>query len=235
MLRLTLASLRRRNTSVLGAFLALFCAAAMVSACGGLLETGIHGSIPPQRYAGTPTVVTADQQIHWTKIKHKHGKIKKKTKSKPLAERAWLPSAVGSRLRAVPGAHVVPERRVVAEIVSPTGGFVPGTNGRTIGLNWQSARLTPYRLSAGSAPTTDRQVVVDRGLAARAHLHVGSRVTVQSTVDPTAYVVSGIATPQHPVTEQSAVFLSEHEATRLACAAARHRRDTPAGAPAHRT
>lgn len=216
MLRLALSSLRRRKSSVVGAFLALFCAAAMVCGCGALLETGIHGSIAAQRYAGTPTIVTADQQIHWTKIKHKHGGIKKKTKSKQLAERAWTPAGIGEKLEAVPGATVVPDRTFTAEMYSAAGGFVPGLNDKTLGHNWQSAKLTPYRLVDGTAPTRNDQIVIDRGLAQRAHLTVGSRIGVQSTASPTTYVVSGVADPWHPVTEQSAIFFSEHEATRLA-------------------
>lgn len=215
MFTLALSSLRRRKSSVIGAFLALFCAAAMVCGCGALLETGIHGTVAAQRYAGTPTIVTADQQIHWTKIKHKHGGIKKKTKSKQLAERAWAPAEVGAKLAAVQGATVVPDRTFAAELFSPGTGFVPGVNNRTLGHNWRSATLTPYRLVDGTAPTRDNQIVIDSDLARRAHLSVGSRIGVQSTASPTTYVVSGVADPRHPVTEQSAIFFSEHEAIRL--------------------
>lgn len=52
MLSLVIASLKARKAAFAGAFLALFCAAALVTACGTLLETGLRGKIQPERYAG---------------------------------------------------------------------------------------------------------------------------------------------------------------------------------------
>ncbi len=105
MFRLALSSLRLRKGAATGGLLALFGAAVIVAACGVLLETGIRGSIPAERYAGAPVVVTADQQIHWTTVKDKGGKPQTKTKSKALNERVWLPASVGTRLAALPSAR----------------------------------------------------------------------------------------------------------------------------------
>lgn len=216
MFGMALASLRSRKGSVVGGYLALLCAAAMVCGCGVLLQTGLTGGVAPQRYAGTPTVVTADQQMHWDKIKHKHGKVKRKTKSKPLTERAWLPASVGSRLQQIPGATVIPDRAFSAELYGGTGKFVSGVNGRTVGHNWSSARLTPYRLIAGKAPSGRSQIVVDSSLARLANVHVGSRIGVQTPAGQTTYTVSGMARAASAVTEQSIVFFSDAAATRLA-------------------
>ncbi|WP_246336324.1 ABC transporter permease [Flexivirga oryzae] len=216
MLLLALSSLRRRKAAVVGAFLALFSAAAMVCSCGALLETGIHGTVAPQRYAGAPVVVTADQQVHWTKVKHKHGKTKTKTKSKALADRAWLAPSVGVRLNRISDAIVVPDRTFPAEIFIGTGRFIPGEGGRTVGHNWAAAQLTPYHLVAGRPPTKPRQVVVDAGLAHATGLDVGSTTGIQSTGAPGEYVVVGIAQPRNPVTDESAIFFSDVEAKTLA-------------------
>ena len=45
LMRLALRTLQARKTGFLGAFVALFCAAALVTACGGLLETGLRGTV----------------------------------------------------------------------------------------------------------------------------------------------------------------------------------------------
>jgi putative ABC transport system permease protein len=212
MLRMALATLRSRKSAALGGFLALFLAAAMVCACGALLETGLRGTIPPGRLAGAPVVVTGDQQIHWADTGH--GGTKTKVKSKDLAERVWLPVSVGARLEAVRGATVVADRTFTAALFRPDRTVVEG--GPTSGHNWSATRLTPYALVSGRAPDAADEVVLDPRLAARAGLAVGDRIGVQATGAPATFTVSGIAAPRSPVTGDSAMFFSESEATTLA-------------------
>ncbi len=89
MLRYALRTVQARKGGFLGAFF-LMCAAALITV-GTLLETGLRGTIATERYAATPVVVSADQNVHQTTVKHKKGKTKVKHKAKPIAERAWLP------------------------------------------------------------------------------------------------------------------------------------------------
>ncbi|MFF8591190.1 FtsX-like permease family protein [Streptomyces sp. NPDC015220] len=213
MLRYALKSVRARKAGFLGAFLALMCAAALITACGTLLETGLRGTIRTERYAAAPVVVSADQSVHRTTVEHKKGKTKTKHKAKPLAERAWLPRSLRGTLAHVPGvARVVPELTFLAQPLAPGG-----TGDRTAyGHAWDSAALTPYRLTAGSAPKAATDLVVDSWLAGRAHLEVGDRLTVQSTQAPRGYRISGIATPPADVRHQTSLFFSTAEARRLA-------------------
>ncbi|PWI16550.1 ABC transporter permease [Streptomyces sp. Act143] len=213
MLRYALRTVRARKTGFLGAFVALLCAAALITACGTLLETGLRGTIRTERYGAAPVVVSADQNVHQTTVKHKKGKTKVKHKAKPVAERAWLAAGVGRTLADVPGvARVVPELTFPAEPLTPGG-----TGGRTAyGHAWESAALTPYRLTAGTAPTAATDVVVDRRLAERARLEPGDRLTVQSTKAPRTYRVSGVAAPATDVRHQTSLFFSAAEARRLA-------------------
>jgi putative ABC transport system permease protein len=208
MFRLALCSLRLRKGSAAGGFLALFCAAAIVCACGVLLETGIRGAIPAERYSGTPVVVTASQQIHWTGGK---------AKSKPLSERAWLPASVGERLVTLPGAKVVGDLIFPADVVGHDGSPLGGVDGNlSQGHGWSSAALTPYTLVSGTPPRQLDDVVLDTGLAGRAGLTVGDRVVVASTSAPKTYRVVGIARPGAAVSHQSAMFFDPAEARRLA-------------------
>ncbi|MCM2411299.1 FtsX-like permease family protein [Streptomyces sp. RKAG290] len=219
MLRYALRTLRHRKGGFLGALLALMCAAALVTACGTLLETGLRGRIATERYAATPLVVSADQNVHRTTIKHKgNGKTKVKHKAKPVAERAWLPATTADRLRRVAGVRaVVPELTFLAQPL----GLAPAdaTAGLpSYGHSWDSAPLTPFALTAGRAPAAADDVVIDRGLAERAGLATGDRLTVQSTRAPRTYRVSGIAAPEGSgeLRQQTTLFFSRAEAGRLA-------------------
>ncbi|MDX3308910.1 ABC transporter permease [Streptomyces sp. NPDC054884] len=213
MLRYALKTVRARKAGFLGAFLALMCAAALITACGTLLETGLRGTILTERYAAAPVVVSADQNVHRITVKQKKGKTKVKHKAKPIAERAWLPAGIGHTLAGTPGvARVIPELTFVAEPLTANG-----TGGRAAhGHAWESAALTPYRLTAGTAPTAATDVVIDRYLAERARLEPGDHLTVQSTKAPRSYRVSGIAAPSTAVRHQTSLFFSTAEARRLA-------------------
>ncbi|MER5429112.1 ABC transporter permease [Streptomyces sp. NPDC002588] len=219
MLRYALKTVRARKAGFLGAFLALMCAAALITACGTLLETGLRGGIRTERYAAAPVVVSADQNVHQTTVRHKKGKTKVKHKAKPIAERAWLPAGLGNTIARTAGvARVVPELTFLAEPLLPDGteGRQGGDGRAAYGHAWDSAALTPYRLTQGTAPRGATDVVVDRDLAGRAHLTPGDRLTVQSTQAPRTYRVSGVAAPATAVDHQTSLFFSAAEARRLA-------------------
>ncbi|MFF5703866.1 FtsX-like permease family protein [Streptomyces sp. NPDC012794] len=218
MLRYALQTLRDRKAGFLGAFVALLCAAALITACGTLLETGLRGRIAPERYAGTPVVVSADQNVHQTTVKEKKGKTKTKHKAKPVAERAWLPASTVETVRSVPGVEqAVPELTFQAvPIVDAPGGTAKPSYGHA----WTSAVLTPFTLAEGHAPRGGDEVVVDRALAARAGLGPGARLTVQATGEPKTYTVSGIARTAHGGPgRQTSLFFGDAEAERLAARA----------------
>src|SRR5436190_13901711 len=60
MFRLALRTLRFRAGGFTAAFVTLFFGGLIVMACGGLMETGIRGAVPPQRLAAAPIVVASD-------------------------------------------------------------------------------------------------------------------------------------------------------------------------------
>ncbi|MER5557792.1 FtsX-like permease family protein [Streptomyces sp. NPDC002506] len=235
MLRYALTSIRHRKGGFLGAFIALMCAAALITACGTLLETGLRGRIAPERYAAAPLIVSADQNVHQTTVEKKKGRTKVKHKAKPVAERAWLPESTLRTVRAVPGVKsATPELTFPARALVPTapsgaadapsrtagsqGELRPDTASASYGHSWDSAALTPFELTQGHAPSATHDLVVDQGLATRAHLALGDRLMVQSTQSPRAYTVTGIAAPADGgrLRQQTSLFFSTAEATRLA-------------------
>ncbi|WGY00483.1 FtsX-like permease family protein [Nocardioides sp. QY071] len=64
MLQLALRTLRFRAGMFTAAFLAMFSAAVIVMACGGLIETGIRTAVPAHQLAGADVVVVGDQEYH---------------------------------------------------------------------------------------------------------------------------------------------------------------------------
>lgn len=95
MLKLALRTLRFRAGMFTAAFLAMFFAAAIVMACGGLIETGIRSAVPPQQMASADIVVTGDQEYH-----HSGG-----DPDEPpiLPERVRIDAALEETIAALPG------------------------------------------------------------------------------------------------------------------------------------
>ncbi|MFF3665223.1 FtsX-like permease family protein [Microtetraspora malaysiensis] len=194
-----LQTMRSRKAGFAGAFFALLCAAALVCACGALLETGLRGQIRPERYMGAPMLVAGDQNVREMIKKEKgDGEVKTKVKAKPLSERAWVPASLADRLAGVPGV-----RSVVAEVTFPVH-----SGGATFtGHGWESAALTPFTLRAGRAPGAAREVVAD----AASGLAVGARLTVEAAGE---YRVVGVTA--EALDSQATLFFGTAEARRLA-------------------
>ncbi|MBY4212953.1 FtsX-like permease family protein [Rhodococcus fascians] len=66
MMQLALRTLRFRMGTFVAAFVAMLCAAAILMACGGLIETGIRTAVPPQRLASADVVVAGNQEYRAT-------------------------------------------------------------------------------------------------------------------------------------------------------------------------
>ncbi|MCC8243744.1 FtsX-like permease family protein [Saccharothrix luteola] len=132
MLRLALRTLRHRIGGFTASFISLFLGAAIVMACGGLMETGIRNDVPAQRLAAAPLVVTGDPSY---------------------LERSPVDAALAAKAAAVDGvAEVVPD--VAFPVVLPGGA-------EATGHTWSGARLAPYALDQGRAPQGPDEVVVD--------------------------------------------------------------------------
>ncbi|MFF0149604.1 hypothetical protein [Amycolatopsis sulphurea] len=82
MLRIALRTLRLRKGGFLATFVAAFLGAVIISAAGGLMETGIRADAPPQRLAGAPLVVAGEQKTQLRK--NDSSEDEEKTKSATL-------------------------------------------------------------------------------------------------------------------------------------------------------
>jgi putative ABC transport system permease protein len=187
MLRLAILSARGRLATFTGALLAFFAASVIAMAWGMQLESILRTHPPVERYAAATAVVTGRQAIGAD-----HDVL--------LSERARLSTGLGARLAAVPGV-----RAAIGDVSVP----VRIGNQPAVAHGWSSAVLTPYVLSAGRPPARPGEVVAGYPVA------LGARLPMAST-DPAAVTVVGVARPRHPVTQQTAIFLTDAEASRLA-------------------
>jgi putative ABC transport system permease protein len=186
MFRLALTTLRYRTAAFLAIFVAVLLGGALLNAAGGLLETGLRLNAPPQRLAAAPIVVTGDPAYH---PPNGNG-------AAAFPERHRVDPALVTQLAATPGvARAVPDRSFPA--------LVGSTQAQAHG--WTSAALTPYRLTAGSAPATG-QVVLDERLAGSAK--TGDRLTVTVAGEPRQLVLAGIAAGR---VEVPGIFLNDSE------------------------
>src|SRR4051812_36636709 len=220
MLRLAFQSLRGRKGPFAAAFAALSVAAALVMACGTLMQAGMGATAPVERYAAAPLVVAADQKATVNAGTENQDSV-------ALYERARLDPALVARVAAVPGVRAaIADTSTTAELHGAHG-LVAGPGGHETAVHpWATAALTPYALEAGQASSADRDIIVDAGLARRGSLHVGDRVRLVSNGPVRAMIVAGIARTRVPVERQGVLFVTAPVAAQLAGTA---RAGSPAG------
>lgn len=81
-----------------------------------------------------------------------------------------------------------------AQLVDPAGRPVKTGGAPQYGAVWaQHADLSPWNIAKGSAPAKPDEIVIDAGVAKRAKLIPGDRVTVLTEIGPNPFVISGTA------------------------------------------
>jgi putative ABC transport system permease protein len=208
---LAFSSIRFRWLSFVGVFVTVAAAAALVTATGSLLEAGIRGDVPPQRLAGADIVVAADQTVR----EERGTGDDHETVTSTVVERVRVPVGLAEEIASVPGVA-----DVVAEVSFPAYVFVDGIalsgpdGSPSVGHAWTSASVTPFELTAGTAPVGTDDVVLDRDLALRAGLDVGDTTTAVIAGRDVDVTVSGIAGPSgdQVLSQQSSIFFSEEAA-----------------------
>ncbi len=204
MLRISWQTLRARRGSLAGAFVAIFLAV-MLAYGTGLLMAGALSAPGPGRLAAADAVVRADPTVTV-------GRVDPEKVDVIPAPR--LPAAEVGRVAKVRGVAAA-----VGDVSFPVGGPLrAGGVDRVQGHGWASAALTPYRLTAGRAPSSPRDVVLDARLRAR----VGATVHITAPGGEGTYRVSGLARgTANQDRGQAAVFFTAGTADRLSGAPGR--------------
>ncbi|MGW3075318.1 FtsX-like permease family protein [Kitasatospora sp. NPDC001132] len=180
------ASVRFRPASFAGTLVALLLGAAVVVACGVLLQTGLTASLAPTRYAAAPVVVAAEQTV---KFQRKIGEDTE-TEGQAVPERARTDAALVARLAALPG---VAAARPDTAFPLPATDRAPALTGRgfaALGIAGPGDKLVE-----GRAPGAN-EVVLDADTAHAAHLVPGASLTLTAPGGTADYRVSGLAAAQ---------------------------------------
>lgn len=172
-------AIRFKPASFAGTFLALLMSALIVSACGILLETGLRASVPPERYAGAPVLVAADQNEY---VVTGSGEDLEK-EATPLPDTARMDAGLAAKAAGAPGAATA-----VADFTFP----VHAWGGVLTAHGWGSHSFTGTSLTAGSAPR-EGEVVLDAGTARAARASVGDTVALETAAGQRDFRVAGVA------------------------------------------
>ncbi|WP_326825024.1 FtsX-like permease family protein [Streptosporangium sp. NBC_01756] len=217
MWRLALSSLQHRLGAFTATFVAMALGVAIVSACGGLMETGIRLDIPPQRLASAPIVVTGDQSYILprapaapvSKTDEDEEEEEEETEWGTLTERVRLDAGLTAVIAAVPGVA-----KAVGDVSFPA--MTIKDEEQANGHGWPSAELGPYRIGSGTAPAQPGDVVLDAGLAERSGARVGDRIPIAVGGTTKTFRVTGVAALAGEVeTTEAAMFFTPAEADAL--------------------
>ena len=182
MLRISIQTLRSRRGTLAGAFVAIFLAVTLAAATGLLMASAL-GPPGPGRLAAVDAVVRADPTVTIGQGED--------AESLDVVPAPRLGREQVERVAAMPGVA-----RAVGDVAFPAGAWddrgrplhADGAD-RLVGHGWDSAALTPLRLTAGHAPGGARDVVAD----ARLGTPLGATVRVVTPAGDSRYRVSGLA------------------------------------------
>jgi len=201
-------TLRTRWAAFIGIIVAASTAVALITACGYLLETGVRGTVMPERLSQVSIVVAADQTMSTTSGSGED----RETVTAEATERRRIDAALIADVAATPGVQsAVPEVTFPAHLLDQQGRPVGSpTGGPSWGHRWGSAESTTFEVDEGRAPMAPDEIAIDTQLATHAGVIVGDLVSVttggtvaQRTVTATVRHASG------SLEHQSALFFAD--------------------------
>lgn len=180
------ASAVHHRRSLAGVAVAVFLAAALSTGLGVLLESGLRGGVPVQRFAAADIIVGAPQS-----------QAVPDDLPVALTERAHLSDDVVSDIARLPDVA-----NAIADVTIP---LATESGDAVAAHSWQSAALTPYALTSGTAPRGTVDIVVDASVG----LAVGDTAVLSHGGIPHEYTVTGIAEPTATSVDAPQVFLAD--------------------------
>ncbi|MET7569139.1 FtsX-like permease family protein [Streptomyces sp. NPDC005492] len=180
---LSMSSLRAHKRRFAGTFLAVFLGVAFLAGTlvmGDTLRANFD-TMFGDATSGTDAVVRSADAIT--------------TPGESQGVRQPVSTSLARTLDRVPGvAAAAPSIQGAGQLVGADGTPVGGQGPPTLAGNWiTDPKLNPYRLAEGRTPTRPGEVVINRGAADKAHLHIGDTTTLR-TPDPVKVTIVGLAT-----------------------------------------
>ncbi|WP_244615786.1 ABC transporter permease [Stackebrandtia albiflava] len=183
---------RARLSGLVAVVCAVAGGAAMVTATGVMVETGVAGGVPPQRLSAADVTVSASQYV-----------VQDEEFDVLLPDRVPLPADVAEVVAGIPGVAAVAGDVSFPVTVTTGSGTVAST-----GHAWEVLALGAA--GPGTSPGED-EVVLDDDLAARAGAAAGDTVTLRAGGHETTVMVSEVA-----ALPGTGLYLSSSAATTLA-------------------
>ncbi len=184
MTRVAWRMLTQHSMRAVATFVALLYGAAVLAACGVLLESALRYHGVPGRY-GASTVVVAATELTLVQGSGEDLSVD----SNPLPEGGRMDAGLARRIAAMPGV-----RRVVADTAVPVQVVAAaGDSAVAAGHPWSAAALAPFTLQAGAPPATAGEVVLDVALAQATGLRPGQAVRLVLPGGVHTFTVTGIA------------------------------------------
>ncbi|MFF2079864.1 FtsX-like permease family protein [Kitasatospora sp. NPDC058162] len=193
MLSLALASVRLRWASFVGSFIALACGVALLAT--SILVIAATVGVPDQgrqRFSEAPVLLVADRNVDFTPA---GGGDVQPTQ---VPAQPGLPAGLLAAVAAT--GRTVEDHTFYAQLAD-------GPRGQ-VGRAWSSAALGGYRLTAGTAPASDDQVVIGGGRPEQ----VGRPVRFVTADGPHTATVSGVTEAE---SFEHAVFFTDARAARF--------------------
>jgi putative ABC transport system permease protein len=189
MFSLAFSLIKNHKAGLAGVFVVVLLGSAVLTACAILINSGLRGGFPPERYAAASVVVGAPQSLSVP------GDF-----SQPYGERVKVPAGWASEISRVPGVKsAVGDVSVPVSLVAGTGKLLAGTSDKPIMAHgWSSAALGPFTITAGTVPQRPGEVVLDTALAAQADVRPGDSIEVLSGSVPVRYRGPGGAAARRP-------------------------------------
>ena len=214
MIRVAWRMLTQHPMRAVATFAALLYGAAVLAACGVLLESALRYHGVPQKYGASAVVVAA------TDLTLAQGTGDNlSVDSYPLPEGGRVSAGLARRIAALPGVRrVVPDVTVPVQLTARTPGSSSGnvTAAWTAsGHPWSAAALAPFTLRAGVPPTSAGDVVLDAALAMATGTRPGQMVRLVLPDGAHTFTVTGIARGPAASAEPT-VFFTDARADALA-------------------
>ncbi|MET7421554.1 ABC transporter permease [Dactylosporangium sp. NPDC005555] len=188
-------TLRARWASFAGVFIALALGACLLATTGLTIASTVSDGRQPQWFTLPDVVVTGNQTVTVT-VTVDEGDGVHSTSTQRTRRPQQLPEGAAGRLAALPGATVVVDRSVPADI-----------DGAALDVHpWSSAGLHPFTILGGEPPQTGDQVV----LTAPTSHRPGDRVEASTPLGRRTWTVAGI------VDGPPAAYLTDAAAAALA-------------------
>lgn len=200
MTRMAWRMLAHRPMGFVATWLALWFAVAVVTTCGVLLESGVRYHGTTARYAAAPVLVAV------TNISTTQGSgEERQVNNSPLAEPGRLDRTLRHMIADAPGV-----RAAIADAAVPAAVHANGVHVSVQLHPWSAARLGPFRLVAGSAPTDPNEVVLDRDTAASlGGARPGTHLVLDMPSGPRHATVTGVAAPEAGTPDDVTAFVDD--------------------------